>query len=268
MGDADGLPGTDRRMGHACRAGPRDLDDPTRNPGHAGHLPWSRAAGHQRRPGRPDERWPSRTGYRRRMVRGRTHRLRVRLSCHIRTDSTTSPTNWRSSTGCGAHPSARPSVTPAPFTASPTRQVYPNPSSNRCRSSSVAAAHPARRRWPPGTQLSTTSAFVSVDEFTKRKTRVEKACAAIERKGPSATRRRSSCVPAGPTPRWPAAPRPSASEPDELRQNGAAGSADETASTIRRFIDAGAERIYLQVLDLSDLDHLDFIANEVAPRLR
>jgi hypothetical protein len=57
-------------------------------------------------------------------------------------------------------------------------------------------------------------------------------------------------------------------QPDELRENGAAGSADETAATIRTFIDAGAERIYLQVLDLSDLDHLDFIANEVAPRLR
>ena len=56
-------------------------------------------------------------------------------------------------------------------------------------------------------------------------------------------------------------------EPDELRKNGAAGSAEEAAATIRTFIDAGAERIYLQILDLSDLDHLDFIADEVAPLL-
>ena len=55
--------------------------------------------------------------------------------------------------------------------------------------------------------------------------------------------------------------------PDDLRMNGAAGSADETAATLRRFIDAGAQRIYLQVLDLSDLDHLDFIAGEVAALL-
>ena len=36
--------------------------------------------------------------------------------------------------------------------------------------------------------------------------------------------------------------------------------ADEAAATIRRWADAGAERIYLQVLDLADLDHLDLIA--------
>jgi hypothetical protein len=34
-----------------------------------------------------------------------------------------------------------------------------------------------------------------------------------------------------------------------------------------RYREAGAERIYLQVLDLWDLDHLDLIAAEVAPQL-
>jgi F420-dependent oxidoreductase-like protein len=56
-------------------------------------------------------------------------------------------------------------------------------------------------------------------------------------------------------------------EPDELRQNGAAGTPAEVAATIRRWAGAGAERMYLQVLDLDDLDHLDLIANEVAPLL-
>ena len=56
-------------------------------------------------------------------------------------------------------------------------------------------------------------------------------------------------------------------EPDELRKNGAAGTPDEVADTIRRWEAAGAERIYLQVLDLADLDHLDLIATEVAPLL-
>ena len=56
-------------------------------------------------------------------------------------------------------------------------------------------------------------------------------------------------------------------EPDELRRNGAAGTVEEVAATIRRWHDGGAERIYLQVLDLSDLDHLDLIAHEVAPLL-
>ena len=56
-------------------------------------------------------------------------------------------------------------------------------------------------------------------------------------------------------------------EPDELRRNGAAGTVEEVAATIRRWRDGGAGRIYLQVLDLSDLDHLDLIAHEVAPLL-
>jgi hypothetical protein len=55
--------------------------------------------------------------------------------------------------------------------------------------------------------------------------------------------------------------------PDELRRNGAAGRADEVASTIRRWNEAGAERMYLQVLDLDDLDHLAFVAEEVVPLL-
>jgi hypothetical protein len=57
-------------------------------------------------------------------------------------------------------------------------------------------------------------------------------------------------------------------DPDELRRNGAAGTVEETASTLRRWIDAGIDRIYLQILDLGDLDHLDVLASDVAPRLR
>jgi hypothetical protein len=34
-----------------------------------------------------------------------------------------------------------------------------------------------------------------------------------------------------------------------------------------RYMEAGAERFYLQILDLSDLDHLDLVAAEVAPQL-
>jgi F420-dependent oxidoreductase-like protein len=56
-------------------------------------------------------------------------------------------------------------------------------------------------------------------------------------------------------------------EPTELRENGAAGTPAEVAATLRRWADAGADRIYLQILDLADLDHLDLIAHEVAPAL-
>ncbi len=56
-------------------------------------------------------------------------------------------------------------------------------------------------------------------------------------------------------------------QPDELRKNGAAGTPSEVAETILRYHEAGADRVYLQVLDLADLDHLDLIAAEVAPLL-
>jgi hypothetical protein len=34
-------------------------------------------------------------------------------------------------------------------------------------------------------------------------------------------------------------------------------------ATLARWADAGAERLYLQVLDLADLDHLDAVADLV-----
>ena len=111
-------------------------------------------------------------------------------------------------------------------------------------------------------------AFTSVETFTKRKTRVEAACVAIGREHP--LRYSAALVVCAGGTAADVARRAEAigRDPDDLRKNGAAGSADDTAATIRAFIDAGAERIYLQVLDLSDLEHLEFIADEVAPRLR
>jgi alkanesulfonate monooxygenase SsuD/methylene tetrahydromethanopterin reductase-like flavin-dependent oxidoreductase (luciferase family) len=51
----------------------------------------------------------------------------------------------------------------------------------------------------------------------------------------------------------------------ELRQNGLAGSPAEVLDKLGVFAAAGAERFYLQVLDLSDLDHLRVLAEEVQP---
>jgi alkanesulfonate monooxygenase SsuD/methylene tetrahydromethanopterin reductase-like flavin-dependent oxidoreductase (luciferase family) len=51
----------------------------------------------------------------------------------------------------------------------------------------------------------------------------------------------------------------------ELRENGLAGSPAEVLDKLARFADAGGERFYLQVLDLSDTDHLRLVADEVLP---
>jgi F420-dependent oxidoreductase-like protein len=52
-------------------------------------------------------------------------------------------------------------------------------------------------------------------------------------------------------------------EPDELRASGAAGLPGEVVDKLQAFAAAGAETAYLQVLDVSDLEHLGLIASEV-----
>jgi F420-dependent oxidoreductase-like protein len=54
---------------------------------------------------------------------------------------------------------------------------------------------------------------------------------------------------------------------DELRENGLAGSPDEVVDKIGRYAEVGAQRVYLQVLDLSDLDHLALVADKVMPQI-
>ena len=56
-------------------------------------------------------------------------------------------------------------------------------------------------------------------------------------------------------------------EPAELRDNGAAGTPAEVIDRLGALAEAGASRAYLQILDLSDLDHLSLIAEEVLPAL-
>jgi hypothetical protein len=46
-----------------------------------------------------------------------------------------------------------------------------------------------------------------------------------------------------------------------LRTNGIAGTVEEARDAIARWHEAGAERLYLQVLDLTDLDHLETISS-------
>jgi F420-dependent oxidoreductase-like protein len=53
----------------------------------------------------------------------------------------------------------------------------------------------------------------------------------------------------------------------ELRQNGLAGTPAEVVEKIGEFGALGCERMYLQVLDLDDQDHLELLAAEVLPRV-
>jgi len=56
-------------------------------------------------------------------------------------------------------------------------------------------------------------------------------------------------------------------EPDELRANGLGGSPTEIVDKLGTYAEAGAQTMYLQILDLSDLDHLADIAAQVLPQV-
>lgn len=54
---------------------------------------------------------------------------------------------------------------------------------------------------------------------------------------------------------------------DELRSVGVAGTPAQCLETIGRYAAAGVDRLYLQVLDLADLEHLELVAAEVLPHV-
>jgi len=55
---------------------------------------------------------------------------------------------------------------------------------------------------------------------------------------------------------------------EELRANHLAGTPAELVDRLGRYADVGCTRVYLQVLDLADLDHVEYIAAQVMPQLR
>ncbi|SCD51378.1 probable F420-dependent oxidoreductase, Rv1855c family [Streptomyces sp. TverLS-915] len=56
-------------------------------------------------------------------------------------------------------------------------------------------------------------------------------------------------------------------EVDELKQNGLAGTPAEVVDRIGQFAAVGSQRIYFQILDLDDLDHLELISSQVRSQL-
>ncbi len=56
-------------------------------------------------------------------------------------------------------------------------------------------------------------------------------------------------------------------DPRELQTSGVVGTPAEAVQRIGRFAELGATRVYLQVLDLADLDQLELVAAEVMPQL-
>lgn len=110
--------------------------------------------------------------------------------------------------------------------------------------------------------------FMSREGFERQRDRVRDACEAIDRDPTTMTYSAALVLCCGADEseferRAAAIGR----EPAELRENGAAGTPEEVAATLRAWAESGADRVYLQVLDLADLEHLDLVASVVAPNL-
>ena len=110
--------------------------------------------------------------------------------------------------------------------------------------------------------------FASVEDTVTQFQRVRDACAEIDRDPSTMTWSNALVLCCG---RNEAEVRRRAEaigrDPDELRANGAAGTPAEVIETLGRYAEAGSSRVYLQVLDLTDLDHLELVAAEVMPQI-
>jgi alkanesulfonate monooxygenase len=108
--------------------------------------------------------------------------------------------------------------------------------------------------------------FVPFDEGVEQVDRVRAACEAIDR-DPDSLVYSSALVLCVGEDEAELARRAEAigREVAELRENGLAGTVEEVVEKIGRYAEAGQRRLYLQTLDLSDLDHLRLVAERVAP---
>lgn len=110
--------------------------------------------------------------------------------------------------------------------------------------------------------------FVPLAEAQAAFGRIEAACEAAGRDPESMIRSAALVVCAGPDSA--AVGRRAAAigrEVGELRENGLAGSAEDIVAKLQTYADAGISRVYLQLLDMADLDHLEYIAAKVLPHI-
>ena len=111
--------------------------------------------------------------------------------------------------------------------------------------------------------------FARLEDFVAQRDRVRAACEAIGRDPDSVIFSAALCVACGIDDhevqrRAEAIGRDAA----DLCTNQAGGTVEQLVDTLGRWSEAGAERVYLQVLDLDDLDHVRLLGGEVLPHLR
>lgn len=110
--------------------------------------------------------------------------------------------------------------------------------------------------------------FVLIDDFAAQCSRVREACTAIGRE-PSSLRYTSAQTVVCGVDNGEVARRAKniGRQVEEVTQSGLCGTPEQLIAKIKQWGAAGAQTLYLQILDLDDLEHLDLIATQVLPHI-
>ena len=110
--------------------------------------------------------------------------------------------------------------------------------------------------------------FVVIDDFVGQCSRVREACTAIGREPSTLKYTCAQTIVCG-VDNAEVARRAKniGREVAELTESGLCGTPDQVIAKIKQWGAAGSETVYLQILDLDDLEHLDLIAKQVLPHI-
>lgn len=110
--------------------------------------------------------------------------------------------------------------------------------------------------------------FVVIDDFVGQCSRVREACTAIGREPSTLKYTCAQTIVCG-VDNAEVARRAKniGREVAELTESGLCGTPDQVIAKIKQWGAAGSETVYLQILDLDDLEHLDLIAAQVLPHI-
>jgi F420-dependent oxidoreductase-like protein len=110
--------------------------------------------------------------------------------------------------------------------------------------------------------------FHSLADFTRQIANVRRACEEVGRDPSSLVQSVALCVVCGRDAAEVERRAKATGRTVEIaRQAGPTGTPPEVVEQLRAYADAGAERAYLQLLDIDDLDHVRLLATEVLPHL-
>ena len=111
-------------------------------------------------------------------------------------------------------------------------------------------------------------AFSPITDFGPAKDRVTAACEARDRDPSTMTWSVALTVAMGADEaEYARRAEAAGSDPDQLRTSQLGGTVEQVKDRLGQWADAGAERIYLQVLDLGDLDHIALLGEELVGKV-